>query len=128
MSSSLTHPENRPSHPSERRRHPRVAVDCPVTLSLAEGEHPARLRDVSRAGLCLFLDRQVPEMTILGLSLELPATAGADVVSIEARGVVVRCRPLSPGIDHYEIAVFLNDIDEENRAALEGYLDRKANG
>ena len=126
MSSSLTHPENRPSHPAERRRHPRVAVDCPVTISMPDGDHPARLRDLSKAGICLFLDRRIQEMTVLGLSLELPEVPGCDVNSIEGRGVVVRCRPLSPGVDHYEIAVFLNDLDEDNRHGLEEYLAKRA--
>jgi len=126
MSSSLTHPENRPSHPSERRRHPRVAVDCPITISLPGGEHAARLRDISRAGICLFLDREIPEMTVLGLVLDLPDVPGCDVHCVQGRGVVVRCRPLSPGIDHYEIAVFLNELDAENRRSLEQYVRHRA--
>lgn len=124
MSFSLTHPEHLPSPSDERRRHPRLAVDCPVTISLSDGDHPARLRDVSRAGICLFLDRRVPEMTILGFSLELPAGPGSPACSVEGRGVVVRCQALSPHVDHFEIAVFLNELDDENRRALERYVDR----
>lgn len=126
MSSSLTHPENRPSHPAERRLHPRVELDCPVTISLADGQHEARLRDLSRAGICLFLDRRVPEMTILGLSLDLPPIAGCKVRQVQGRGVVVRCQPLSPHVEHFEIAVFLNDLDERNRRALEEYVAVRA--
>jgi hypothetical protein len=40
--------------------------------------------------------------------------------------VVVRCQPLSPRVDHYEIAVFLNDINEENRDRLDAYVAREA--
>jgi hypothetical protein len=126
MTSSLTHPENRPSHPAERRLHPRVEVDCPVTVSLPDGQHAARLRDLSRAGVCLFLDRRIPEMTILGLSLELPPLPGARARRVQGRGVVVRCQALSPHVDHFEIAVFLNDLDERNRRTLEDYVALRA--
>lgn len=122
MTTSLTHPENRPSHPAERRRTPRVEVDCPVTVELADGSHAARLRDLSTAGICLFLDRRVPEMTILGLSLELPPVPGSAVRRVQGRGVVVRCLPLSAHVDHFEIAVFLNDVDQRNRQALAEYV------
>ena len=29
---------------------------------------------------------------------------------ISGSGVVVRCRPLAPSLEHYEVAVFLNDM------------------
>ena len=114
----------------ERRRHPRVTLDWPVTIALSDGTHEARLRDVSRAGVCFFLDRRIPEMTILRMQLDLPPGlgSGAPVVEdgpllrIEGGGVVVRCQALSPHVDHYEVAVFLNDIDDDNRDRLEEFL------
>lgn len=107
---------------SERRRHPRVTVDLPITISLADGEHEARLRDVSRAGICFFLDRRVPEMTLLRMRLDLPGTAGGARAAIEGRGVVVRCEALSPHVDHYEVAVFLDELGPEARERLEAYV------
>ena len=103
----------------ERRRHPRVALDWPVTISLADGDYEARLRDVSKVGVCFFLDRRIPEMTILRMDLELPGGTGTKV---RGSGVVVRCLALSPAVDHYEVAVFLNDIGEESRERLEAYV------
>ena len=38
----------------------------------------------------------------------------------------VRCRPLSPHVDHYEIAVFLNDLCEADRESLEAYVSATA--
>jgi len=105
----------------ERRRHPRASIDCPVTLALGEGDCEARLRDVSRAGVCFFLDRRVPEMTILRMQLELPEDQGG-TRHIEGSGVVVRCQAIGPHVDHYEVAVFLNDMTESNREALEQYV------
>jgi hypothetical protein len=120
---------------AERRRHPRVAVDWPVTISLADGQYQARLRDVSRAGVCFFLDRRIPEMTILRMQLALPTgspgeedPSSPDNVQIEGEGVVVRCQALSPHLDHYEVAVFLNDLPAEQRKRLDTYLESRATG
>jgi hypothetical protein len=101
----------------ERRQHPRVAAEWPITLVLAEGRFEARLRDVSAAGVCFFLDRKIEEMTILELAFELPAGP-----RLRCRGAVVRCEPLSPRIDHYEIAVFLHEVTDAERAAIDAYI------
>ena len=69
---------------ADRRQWPRADADWPVRLLLPEGHFEARVRDVSRAGLCFFLDRPIPEMTSLRLDLELPETelAAAEVISL----------------------------------------------
>ena len=102
-----------------------------MTIALEDGPHEARLRDVSRAGGCFFLERRVPEMTILKLELDLPeqeAPDGAEAVHIEGSGVVVRCQPIGPHVEHFEVAVFLNDMSESNREALEAYVRELATG
>ena len=53
---------------AERRQHPRARADWPITIVLDDGVHEAKIRDVSRGGVCFFLDRPVPEMTALRLS------------------------------------------------------------
>jgi hypothetical protein len=113
---------------AERRRHPRAPLDWPITISLPDGDHEARLRDVSRSGVCFFLDRRIPEMTVLRMELDLPIRAG-DVPGADPKerhvggtGVVVRCQPLSPHVDHFEIAIFLNEITDEDRERLESYV------
>ena len=60
----------------ERRRHPRVRGDWPVTVELPDGPHQARVRDVSRGGVSFFLDRPIQEMTLLRVEFDLPAGAG----------------------------------------------------
>jgi len=107
----------------ERRRHPRLALDWPLSITLPDGIYQARLRDVSRSGVCFFLDRRIPEMTILRMSLDLPQDGGDALPPIQGSGVVVRCRPLSPHVDHFEIAVFLNDVTDEHRERLTAYVD-----
>jgi hypothetical protein len=108
---------------TDRRRHPRLALDWPLSITLPDGIYQARLRDVSRSGVCFFLDRRIPEMTILRMSLDLPQDGGESMPPIQGSGVVVRCRQLSQHVDHYEVAVFLNDVTDEHRERLATYVD-----
>jgi hypothetical protein len=103
-----------PREGHERRHHPRAAADWPLEIALEDGVHRARLRDVSRSGISFFLDQRVPEMTLLRLELELPG--GAE--RLAGTGVVVRCRQLSSLVEHYEVAVFLNEMADSDREAL----------
>jgi hypothetical protein len=114
--------EERPARPRERRAHPRAACDWPITIQLRDGAHPARLRDVSRAGICFFLDRAIPEMTILSVRIELPAARPSGPGWIDGRGVVVRCQPISRGVEHYEVAVFLDSLSEADRERLSAFV------
>ena len=104
----------------ERRRHGRASADWPITLNLADGVYEAKLRDLSRGGVCFFLDRPLSPMTLLRLELKLPVPGG--VRNVIGSGAVVRCEKISARLDHYEIAVFLQDVAEPDRDALEGFV------
>ena len=103
----------------ERRRHQRVNAEWPITIALVEGLYEARLRDISAAGVCFFLDRRIPEMTVLELSFELPGGG----MELNVRGAVVRCEPISQMIDHYEVAVFLHELNDKERKAIQAYIE-----
>ena len=105
---SVPHRFPTPREGNERRNHARAAVDWPVTIALDGGEYEARLRDVSRSGVCFYLDRRIPEMTLLRLELELPGGDG-EAQRVSGVGVVVRCRPVAPPVDHSEEALVLNE-------------------
>ena len=107
---------------AERRRWPRAQADWPMRLSMADGEHEARVRDVSRAGVSFFLDRPLPLMTRLRVDLELPVEGGKRFIT--GTGAVVRCEKISARLDHYEIAVFLQELADPDAAALESYVRR----
>jgi|688.fasta_scaffold13061_13 hypothetical protein len=117
-----TQEQSAPRQPSgaERRRWLRVACDIPVTLNLGGSRCEAKLRDLSRAGACFFLDRPVPLMTVLELSLELKLPRG--VRRIRGNGAVVRCERIAKAVDHYEIALFLHELAEIDRKAIEEFL------
>jgi hypothetical protein len=105
---------------AERRRWARAQSDLPITVTLAEGSSPARVRDVSRAGVCFFLDRPIPVMTVLDVKLEVTSPKGKQ--EIRGHGAVVRCERISKAVDHWEVAVFLNEMSEADRRAMEDYV------
>jgi hypothetical protein len=117
---------SRASTGRERRQHPRAEAEWPVELLLADGPCKARLRDVSRSGVCFFVDRPIGMMTLLQLELELPAAPGAKAHTVKGAGAVVRCERISPGVEHYEVAVFLHDVSESDRDALDAHVRRLA--
>ena len=114
-------PDSRASG-SERRRWARSVADLPVTVSLSGGRSEARLRDISRAGVCFFLDRPIPLMTVLELSVSLPVKAGLRRVG--GHGAVVRCDRIAKAVDHYEVAVFMHEMAEADRRTIEEFVAR----
>ncbi len=123
-----TPPEPAPdSSGRERRRHERAQGDWPIRLRLPDGEYEAKIRDVSRGGLCFFLDRPIEEMTLLEVAFELPRSGGQRL--LRGQGAVVRCERISARLEHFEIAVFLTEMAEPDRAAIASYVDSwKSNG
>ena len=109
----------------ERRRWPRAKAGWPISLDLPEGRFEARVRDISQAGVCFFLDRAVELMTVLAVELELSLEENDGQCSkhvLSARGVVVRSEPISERLDHYEIAVFMPDLSEDDKLAIREYV------
>lgn len=104
----------------ERRRWPRAKADWPISLDLPEGRYEARVRDISRAGVCFFLDRSLSIMTRLAIELELP---GEGSRRVRAEGVVVRSEKISEFLDHYEIAVFMPELTDEDKLAIGCFVD-----
>jgi hypothetical protein len=70
--------------------------------------------------VCFFLDRPVKLMTILSVELDLPVEDG--VRHVRGQGAVVRCEKISDHLDHYEIALFLSDLAEPDRDAVESFV------
>ena len=112
--------QKKPLSGQERRRWLRAACDMPVSLNLGGTRCEAKLRDLSRAGVCFFLDRPVPMMTQLELALDLRLPGG--MRRIRGAGAVVRCEKISKALDHYEIALFVHEMAEIDRKAIEEFV------
>lgn len=107
---------------AERRRHQRAPADWPITIVLDDGVHQAKIRDVSRGGVSFFLDRPIPEMTMLRVQFDIPVEGG--VRKIQGLGAVVRCERIARNLEHYEIAVFVQDMALPDRETVDGYVRR----
>ena len=107
---------------AERRRHQRARADWPITIVLPDGVHQAKIRDVSRGGVSFFLDRPIPEMTALRVQFDIPVEGG--VRKIQGLGAVVRCERIARNLEHYEIAVFVQDMALPDRETVDGYVRR----
>ncbi|MEZ5975772.1 MAG: hypothetical protein R3E96_13310 [Planctomycetota bacterium] len=56
------------------------------------------------------------------MAFALPGDGHGKVV--RGTGAVVRCERISARLEHFEIAVFLTDMAEPDRAAIAAYVDR----
>jgi hypothetical protein len=124
-----TNPEREPTPPTralakgaERRQHQRARADWPITIVLDDGVHQAKIRDVSRAGVSFFLDRPILEMTVLRVQFDIPVVGG--IRKIQGLGAVVRCERIARNLEHYEIAVFVQDMALPDRETVDGYVRR----
>jgi len=104
----------------DRRRWPRANADLAATVALDGSTNEARVRDISRAGICFYLDRPIPLMTVLELRMSLPVADGMRQVT--GRGAVVRSEKISAHVEHYEIAVFLHEMADPDRKCVEEYV------
>lgn len=111
---------------AERRRWPRANAEMSIGIALDGQKHEAKLRDLSRAGVCFYLERSIPLMTVLAITLELPADSGGRARKLRGQGAVVRCERISPSLSHWEIAVFLHDMPEADRTALDSHVRARA--
>ncbi len=127
MTSWKSTPDPPPGETSdERRQWRRAGAEWPITIILDDGEHEARVRDVSSGGVCFFLDRPVREMTLLRIDFSLPVDKG--IRHINGTGAVVRCERISEVLDHYEIAVFIQDMAAPDRKTIAEYVERWQTG
>jgi hypothetical protein len=118
-------PDQEPTSGRERRRWPRAKADWPISLDLPEGRYEARVRDISQAGVCFFLDRPLKMMTTLQVELELEMeTSDGEplTIGIRGHGIVVRSEKISERIDHYEIAVFMPELTDAEKEAIREYV------
>lgn len=109
-----------PGDGRERRKFRRARLDLPISISMDDGDHEAKIRDVSRGGVCFFLDRPIPEMTALRVEFELPTEHGRRTITGD--GAVVRCEKISRTLEHYEIAVFVQNMAAPDRETIEQYV------
>lgn len=104
---------------TERRRHPRVSVDVPVTLTSADGTTlEGHLRDLSIDAVLVDTATNWPLGTAVSLELTLPG----DNAPLRVPGTVIRHangEGANPGM-----AVLFSDLPPNAATRIDLYLDR----
>lgn len=104
-----------------RRASERVTLRSPLTLTAPDGAEPAKLRNLSVAGISCTTSCRYAEMALVKITLDLePAKAGAEAFRLEVTGAVVRCRPLRHGTGRrrYEVGLYFTDLGDAAREKL----------
>jgi hypothetical protein len=103
----------------ERRRAPRAETTFPIRITEQGEARPATVKNLSSSGLCCTYPEAIREMTLVGMTLELPGEAGVH----ELRGAVVRCDKLRGQTPPtYEIAIYFTEITPGTRVALSKFV------
>ena len=83
------------------------------------------LRDVSEIGMACDAPAPIDEMTMVGIDFALPGQTERHQVT----GAVVRCDRLPEEVDgrpKWDIAVYFTEIQPTTKAALRGYVNKRA--
>lgn len=116
-----------PERVKDRRGQPRIDANIGARVTAGDGGFEATVKNMSLSGLLLLTDRPVPEMTMLGMRLSIPAPQNrrGPAFAFEITGAVVRCEPCSDDPKRFELAVFLTDLPRESRAALQEFIESR---
>ena len=110
---------------SQRRKHPRFAVDMEAKVLTELGTHKARTRDLSRGGLCFVLP--MPLKVGMDFSIEMSLVFGENTFSepLAVPGKIIWCTPVERG---YQMGAAFLSPDGQTKQYLEMFLNFLANG
>ncbi len=113
----------------ERRKHPRLKdKDISIRLSGEGVSAITQSLDVSASGVYCKVDRKIPLMTRVRITLSFPSSGKrSGKKDMEIDGVVVREHPVKKDgkIEHYDIAIFFNTLMPRERKTLIEYINSK---
>ena len=101
--------------PAERRSAPRAEGAFPILVG-PDGRE-GRVKNISESGVACEVPDPVAEMTMVGLSFQLPGEEHPHQVT----GAIVWCAPKGAGRG-YELGIFFQDIEDNTRSALRRYV------
>ena len=104
----------------ERRKSPRIKGSFAIEIADQKNKIAANIINFSSCGLYCQTSREMPLFREVQIVIALPQTA----TSIECSGVVVRSEKI-PGKKAYNLAIFFDDMEPEDKKKLAGYVDGK---
>lgn len=114
----------------ERRRAARIN-DSELSLKLRVGQADAvtNTLNISSSGLYCKVDRELPLMSRVQLALMIPiSSAGTkETKEVMVEGVVVRAHPVivDGKTQHYDVAIFFDNLDPKTKEMITAYISRK---
>ena len=111
----------------ERRKHPRTESALPLKISKKGLDVITESRNISCSGVYCRVNKPLPLMSKVGITLLLPIQAGNKVNTkkIRCNGVVVRSEPLimeKADAAYQNIAVFFIDLSKKDRNKVSEYV------
>jgi c-di-GMP-binding flagellar brake protein YcgR len=107
----------------ERRKAPRIKCDFNIEIESQKSDVSGHALNISTSGMYLECDNHIPLFREIRVGIKLP---GVDDI-IECTGVVVRSDK-DPKKDCYDVAIFFEDIEPEDKEKLAECIDRKMKG
>ena len=107
---------------AERRLHPRIDHNLPVNIVANGYDFSTTSHNVSCAGTYCTVAKYIPPFTRLAVKLSLPIEVKnkKSNLNIECKGVVVRTEDAKEG--GFNIAIFFNGINEEQKNKIARYV------
>ena len=106
----------------ERRQHPRIESNLPVNIIANGYDFHTSTKNISCLGAYCRVSKYIPPFTRLAVGLELPMAgkAGVDKANVACSGVVVRTEDEKDG--GFNIAIYFNQINTNQRKKLTQYI------
>ena len=114
----------------DRRRHPRIVTSLPLKLTDNEYDILTETKNISASGVYCSVDKPIEPMTKLKIIILVPQKKSGrkTVKKINCQGVVVRKEYVKTNGHHaYHIGIFFNDMNQNDRKTLTGYLHLENN-
>ncbi|MCM8779711.1 MAG: PilZ domain-containing protein [Candidatus Omnitrophica bacterium] len=102
----------------EKRKHPRINKNLPVNVSLQDDDIFTETKNISCGGAYCHVDKYIKPLTKLSIKMKF----SDDSEEISCKGVVVRTQEAVP--TGYNIAIFFNEISQDNLNKLKNYVQR----
>ncbi len=108
----------------ERRKDHRLDNSIPLKLCQEDGDIVTETENISRSGAYCRVSRYIEPMTKIKTQLLLPITRNGKQATkrISCSGVVVRIEEISNPKDHYNVAIFFNDISVKDSELIADYI------
>jgi hypothetical protein len=111
------------SKADERRSHPRSRSGFSVSDGTKDGVI-SHVDNISGSGVFCHARKPVPEMTKLGIVLELPKPVNKRV---EAEGIVIRCTVDEADHELFKMAILYTKVSEADLEAILDYVEYDLN-